>query len=129
MKQTLVQNKYPVFTLELGKDETTFRSVDEIIAFLKKKTQAAGIAWIGVFDHYAYTQGLENGEISDDIVDAKNALCCFGFKLNDPSVMALRPRSIGVVEMRDKFVINFLEAPMPRANEALEKWAKELRNA
>lgn len=42
--------------------------------------------------------------------------------------MAVRPRSIGVVDLGDRFVVTFMEAPMPPANEAMEAWAKSLRN-
>jgi hypothetical protein len=38
--------------------------------------------------------------------------------------MAVRPRSIGVVEKADRFVITFLEAPMPLANAAMDGWVK-----
>jgi hypothetical protein len=40
--------------------------------------------------------------------------------------MAVRPRSIGVVEKADRFVVPFLEAPMPLANAAMEGWVKAL---
>lgn len=129
MKQTLLQEKYPVYELELGKNETTFTSVDEIVDYLKQKVEEHPVAVnIAVFDHYAHTSSLPNGDISPDIKDAKNVVFCFGIALPNPHVAAVRPRSIGVVEMEDKFVINFLEAPMPVANEAMENWAKSLKN-
>lgn len=48
--------------------------------------------------------------------------------LPGPEALALRPRSIGVAELADKFVISFLEAPMPVANTAMEQWAHDLRS-
>jgi hypothetical protein len=42
--------------------------------------------------------------------------------------MAVRPRSIGVTEYADRFVINFLEPPMPPATEAMEAWVRGLRD-
>ena len=36
MKHTLLQERYPVFTLEVEKQETDFSTTDEIIAFLKQ---------------------------------------------------------------------------------------------
>lgn len=129
MKQLLVQEKYPVFQLELGRDETTFESVDEIIGFLRARIEEHPAArFIAVFDHYAHTRALETGEIGEGIRDAKNIVFCFGIALPSPSVMAVRPRSIGVTETHDGFVVNFMEAPMPVANTAMEKWAKALRD-
>ena len=44
-----------------------------------------------------------------------------------PNVLAVRPRSIGIVDCGDKFIINFMEAPMKPANEAMESWATALK--
>jgi len=43
--------------------------------------------------------------------------------------MGVRPRSFGVAEKDDSFVISFLEAPNPEANAAMEEWAKSIANA
>ena len=34
---------------------------------------------------------------------------------------------IGIADMGEKFVISFMEAPMQPANEAMERWTRELR--
>jgi hypothetical protein len=129
MKQTLFQEKYPVFYLEVDKSETTFQSVPEILAYFKEKVDAHPVArYIGEFDHYGHTKQLEEGEINPEILDAKHILFCFGLRLPTPRAMAVRPRSIGVCEMADKFIIDFLEAPMPMANATMEEWAKAVRN-
>jgi hypothetical protein len=129
MKQTLFQEKYPVFYLEIPKSETTFKTVDEIIAFLKDKVEQHNVArFIGTFDHYSHTQSIPEGEINPDIKAAQHLIFCFGIKLPTPRAMAVRPRSIGVCEFEDEFVIDFLEAPMPVANAAMEQWAKDIRN-
>jgi len=125
MKQITVMEKYPVFTLEVAKTETSYQTIDEILAYFKTQIEAHPIAvYIGEFDHYAHTSSLEVGEISADIKDAKNIICCFGKVLPKPEVLAVRPRAIGVAEMAESFVISFLEAPNPDANAAMEKWAK-----
>ena len=36
MKQTLLQEKYPIFVAEIGKNETTYRSVDELVAYYQE---------------------------------------------------------------------------------------------
>ncbi len=129
MKQSLFQEKYPVFTLELDKSETRFASVDEIIAYFKEKIESHPVArFIAVFDHYTHTKSLPNGDVAEGIVDAKHIIFCFGIALPNPGVMAVRPRSIGVTETKSGFVVNFMEAPMPPANQAMEAWAKSLKN-
>lgn len=129
MKQSLVQETYPVFTLEVDKSETTFRSVDDILEFLKKKVETHRAAtYIATFDHYAHTSSLKEGKIDSSIQDAKNIVFCFGFTLPNPQILGLRPRSIGVAETDDCFVISFMEAPMPVANVAMESWAMAIRN-
>ena len=130
MKQSMLQEKYPIYTLELGKNETSLKGVDAIIDYLKQKVEAHPAArFIAVFDHYSHTQSLEKGEINPDILDAKNLVFCFGIKLPNPQVLAVRPRSIGVTETKGGYVINFLEAPMPEANETMENWVKSIVEA
>ena len=130
MKQITVMEKYPVFTIEISKDETTYKNVDEIIEYLKTQIEAHPVATvIGVFDHYAHTASLEVGEIADTIKNAKNLICCFGKALPKPEVLAVRPRSFGVADMGDSFVVSFLEAPNPDANNAMEKWVKAIANS
>jgi len=125
MKQITVMEKYPVFTIEVSKTEVKYKSVDEILAYLKEKIDSHPIAvYIGEFDHYSHTSSLEVGSIAEDIKDAKNIICCFGKSLPKPEVIAVRPRSIGVVELGDSFIISFLEAPNPDANNAMESWVK-----
>ena len=125
MKQITVMEKYPVYTLRVEKSETGYQTIDAIFDYLKQQIEAHPIATdIGEFDHYAHTTSLEVGEVSDEIKAAKNLVCCFGKVLPKPEVLAVRPRSIGVAELDDAFVISFLEAPNPDANKAMETWAK-----
>ena len=129
MKQSLLQEKYPVLDIEIEKSETTFNNVDEIIEYFRTQIENHPVAkFISIFDHYAHTRSLEEGTISDEILDAKNIVFCFGIALPNPHVMAVRPRSIGVTETKNSFVIAFMEAPMPIANNAMEAWAKGVRN-
>lgn len=128
MKQTLLQEKYPVFVAEIDKAETSCQSIDEVVAYLKDKIAAnPKVQFIGVFDHYAHTKRIE-GEINPEIKAAFDVIFCFGFALPNPQVLAVRPRSIGVADMGGKFVVSFMEAPMKPANEAMEAWAKGLRD-
>jgi hypothetical protein len=125
MKQTMFQEKYPIYTLEVGKDECRFKSVDEIVDYLKEKIEEHPAAcFIAEFDHYAHTQSLPKGEVAENIQAAKNVVFCFGIQLPNPQVMAVRPRSIGVVELAEHFVLTFLEAPVKAANDSMEAWAR-----
>ncbi|BCD67182.1 DUF6858 family protein [Nitratiruptor sp. YY09-18] len=129
MKQITFMEKYPLFTLELNKNETKYKSVDEIIVYFKEKIEAHPVAtYIATFDHYAHTKSLADGQINPDIQAAKNIVFCFGKELPKPEVMGVRPRSIGVADLGEKFVVSFLEAPNPTAHAAMEEWAKGLRS-
>jgi len=129
LKQTLRQETYPVYCLELCRDETNYRSVDEIVHYLKACIKAHRSArFIAEFDHYAHTLSLPEGRIGDGIRAAKNLVFCFGITLPDPRALAVRPRSIGVAETSVGFIVTFIEAPMPIANTAMEDWANGLRN-
>lgn len=127
MQQTLLQEKYPVYTMELPKSETDLADTAAIIGYLQECIEAHPVArLIATFDHLEHTRSLPESEISPDILAARHVLFCFGTHLTNPQVMAVRPRSIGVVELADRFVVTFLEAPMPLANNAMEGWVKAL---
>jgi hypothetical protein len=129
MKQITVMEKYPVFTLEIDKKETSYKNIDDIFKYIKDQIESHPVAtYIGEFDHYTHTSNLEVGQINDAIKDAKNLICCFGKMLPKPEILAVRPRAVGVAEMENSFVVSFLEAPNPDANAAMEKWAKGIAN-
>jgi len=128
MKQTTFKEKFPVFTLEILKSESRFQTTDEIISYFQEKISNHPVAtFIALFDHFSHTKNLENSEIMDGIIDAKNIIFCFGQELPSPLVLAVRPRSIGVVEFSEKFVISFMETPKPQVTEILEKWVLSLK--
>jgi hypothetical protein len=129
VKQTLLQEKYPIYCLEIDRGETSYRTLDEIMDYLKGCIEAHSAAcFIADFDHYAHTKSLPQGQIGEGILAARNLVFCFGIALPDPHVLAVRPRSIGVAETPEGFLVTFMEAPMPVANTAMEEWAKGLRN-
>ena len=124
-----LMDKYPISVLKIAKDSTIFKTVDEILAHLKSKIDIHPVAtFIAIFDHYTHTSNLNNGEIADDILDAKNIICCFGKQLPDPTLISVRPRAIGVAEMSDKFVVSFIDAPNPQAHDAMVLWVKSIVN-
>ncbi|MFO7808637.1 MAG: hypothetical protein R6V24_04710 [Guyparkeria sp.] len=68
------------------------------------------------------------GEVAEGILAAGHVVFCFGMKLPNARVMAVRPRSIAVTEFDDHSIVNFLEPPVPVATEAMERWVKALRD-
>jgi hypothetical protein len=124
MQRSVSHEKLAICTVEVAKSETRLRSLDEIVDYLRACIEAEPLArFIAVFDHYAHTRSLRNGVIAEGIRAATNLVFCFGITLPDPQALALRPRSIGVCELDDQYVLTFAEAPMPVANLAMERWA------
>ena len=127
MTKSVIMDKYQINSIEIDKVDIEYKNVDEIIKYLEDKIENDPIAkFIAIFDHYEHTKGLESGEISDAITDAKNIIFCFGQKLPNPSIMAVRPRSIAVAEEKDSFTISFMEAPMTPMNDKMVAWVKAL---
>lgn len=128
MEEELRHESYPMLVYELRKDETRLSSVDQIIAFLRGCIEEH--RWslaIAEFDHYAHTRSLDAGQVDGEILAAKNIIFCFGLTLADPGALGLRPRSIGVCELLDRFVLSYMQAPMPVANTVIRDWLESLR--
>ncbi len=129
MNKTVIQDMYLVTTQEVAKTNTTYTSVQEIEVFLKAQMQAHPVvAYIGTFDHYAHTASLEGGMIPADIKAAINVMCCFGIAIPNPVFMGVKPLSIAVVETTNSFVLSFVEAPAPSAQQAMESWVAAIEN-
>lgn len=127
MQQTLAEELFPVFTLELDKNEVRLADVDAIIAYLKTHIVNHPLArFIATFDHLQHTQSLADGQADENILAAKNIVFCFGITLQDPRAMAFRPRSIGVADIGESYIITFMETPMPVANATMENWVKSI---
>ena len=127
MEKTLFKDKYPIYKTTIHKTELPHTSIDEIFDFLKEEISIHPVAtYVGEFDHYSHTSCLAESSIDSSIKNAKNILFCFGKELMVPEVLAVRPRSIGIAELENEFVITFMEAPNPLANESMQKWIKAL---
>lgn len=129
MTKTTLMDKYPLLTLDIAKSDTNYKNIPEILAYFKNKIDNDKIAkYIAVFDHYDHTQGLgDDGFIAEEILDVQNIIFCFGPKIPNALVPAVRPRSIAIVEYKDKFTLSFMEAPMPTMSEKMEMWVKGLQ--
>jgi len=120
-----LQDKYPVHSSRVAKRPGR-ASAAELVAELKRKIAAHGTArHIGDFDHFTHTRAL-GGEMPLGLIDARNVVFCFGPKIDDPKVLAVRPRAFGVAEFADHFVVSFMDAPAPAANEAMRQWLAAL---
>lgn len=129
MKQMMFKEKYPIFTLEVMKNETKFKDIDAIFEFFKAKIDAHPIAkYIAEFDHMAHTKSLPDNAVQQGMIDAKNLVFCFGKEIPTPKILAVRPRSIGVAEYEDRFDISILEVPNENLHQLLEGWIKEIVN-
>jgi hypothetical protein len=129
VKYELLQDKFPIFKLEISKSETRFRSAQDLVNHFKQLIDEHKVTrFIGEFDHYSHTRGLDNGVIADGIIDARNVVFCFGSKLPAPEMLAVRPRSIGIAETQNGFTLSFMEAPMAIANATMESWIKDVVN-
>jgi hypothetical protein len=125
VQRSLLQDKYPIYSLQIPKAKCRFDSIEGILGHLKACVEAHPFAvFISTFDHYSHTKSLADGEMAPDIKDARNFIFCFGHKLPSPQMLAMRPRAIGVAETQDAYHLSFLEAPMAFANEAMESWVK-----
>ena len=127
MTKTIFMDKYPVYSLELNKTEIEQSTASEIIEYFKSKIDTHPVAtFIANFDHYEHTKSID-GTINPEILDAKNIVFCFGMAIPNTKILAARPRSIGVAELADKFVIEFIEAPNEKLHDVMEMWSKELK--
>jgi len=126
MQQKIFKEKYPIFSLEFTKKESKFDSVPAILDFLHSLVEAHPKAVnIARFDHFSHTKSI-GGDIGEGIADAQNLILCFGMQLPSADPVAVRPRSIGVTDMGNSFIVNFMEAPNPVANDTMEAWVKQL---
>jgi hypothetical protein len=128
MKKTIFMDKYPVYSLELNKDEISKKTMQEIVEYFVDKIEKHPVSVnIAVFDHYTHTTKI-NGTINDEILDAKNVIFCFGAAIPNSKILAARPRSIGISEFKDKFSIDFIEAPNEKLHDVMEAWSIDLKS-
>jgi len=128
MKQSIFKDKYPVWTLELEKQEVQLQDIDSIATYFKTKIDNHPIAtFIAIFDHMKHTKSFDDAQINPEIKDIKNIIFCFGKEIPNTKVAAVRPRSIAVCELEDKWVIEFLEAPNETLHNVMEQWSKDLK--
>lgn len=120
------QETYPIYSAEIAKHDQG-PNIEDLITRLQQSLQEyERVQYIATFDHYTHTHRQSDGEIAEDIKDARNLIFCVGRRLPSPLAPALRPRSIGVVETEDRFVISYMQAPMQLANEIMKDCVEQL---
>ena len=126
MEKIVFMDKYPIHSLTLRKTELRYKSMAELVAYFKEKITTHPVAqFIAVFDHYAHTKAL-GGEIMEGLKDVQNVVFCFGNAIPNTKIVAVRPRSIGICEFEDRFVIEFMEAPKEEIHTIMQLWTKAL---
>ena len=127
MTKSLLMDKYPIVSTTINKESTNCKNVSDFLNYFKNKIENDPVAkFITTFSNYEHTSSLEVGEINEEIIDAQNVIFCFGPKIPNPQILAVRPRSIAVVETKANFVISFMEAPNEMMSEKMENWVKEI---
>jgi len=128
MQTKQFKDEYPIYTMSLSKEVSDANNITELISYFQEKIATHPVAtYIGMFDHYSHTASLKEGNIAPEVLDAQNIMFCFGKEIVNPEVLAVRPRSIGIVEYQDRYVISFMKAPNPVANDAIVDWVKSLK--
>lgn len=126
MEQKLALGKYPIFSKELSKSQIKYSSAEDILNYFKAQIDANPmVAYIGTFDHYNHTKSI-GGQVPADIKDIQNIIFCFGPQVPNVDIVAVRPRSIGVTELENSFVVNFMEAPGAMPNQVMMQWVAGL---
>ena len=127
MTRSILLDTHPMYAIRFLKNEMKFSRISQIVEHFQAKIEENPEAvFITLFDHYAHTKSL-NGEIREDILDAKNLLFCFGHGIKNIEILAFRPKSIAICELEDSFVFEFLETPRPEVNQWISSWIKALK--
>ena len=122
------KDEYPIYSIKLSKKEGTLSDMRSLMDYFSDKIKSHPVAtYIGEFDHYAHTTSLKEGTVAPEVLDAQNIMFCFGKEIVNPEVLAVRPRSLGVVAYKEHFVISFMKAPNPAANDTIISWVTALK--
>ena len=128
MTKSIFKDKFPINSIEINKNKTTFKSANEIaIYFQNKITQHPVAKNISIFDNFEHTSNI-NGAIQDGIISAFVVIFCVGKEIPSAKILALRPRAFGITEFENSFSIDFMDAPSDNLTDVMSAWTKELIN-
>ncbi len=126
MQKIVFKDRYTIWKCEIEKNKIIYSDIEEIISYFKHKIKTHPFAkYLFLFDHYKHIKSI-NGKILPDVIDMKNIVFCYGPDILDIEIAALRPRSIGICELKDSYIIEFMQAPSDKAHESMVEWTKEL---
>ncbi len=119
MEKKIINEEFPIYYKEIAKRDTSYKHIGEIIAALQTRLadnpSAQVIAVFNLYDHVR----MRDGQVADEILGAQNLLFCVANAIPNSDLVALRPRSIGLTEFADRFVLNFMEAPAHPVTETM----------
>ena len=125
MEQKLALGKYPIFSHEVNKNSCKYKTASEIVNYLKTQIDNNPMVAFIVFLIIMLIQKINPaGGIPSNILDIKNIVFCFGPQVPNIDIVAVRPRSIGITELANSFVINFMEAPAAMPNQVMMGWVQ-----
>ena len=126
MEHSLALGKFPIYSTIISKNK--FSNTQELIGYFKSQIENhPQVSYIATFDHYNHTKSI-GGDIPTEIKDIQNIIFCFGMQVPTIDIVAIRPRSIGVTEFEDRFVINFMEAPGAMPNKVMAEWVAQIED-
>ena len=129
MQQALLRDDDPVCTLELEKSKTRHADMDALLAALKARVDAhPAAAYIATLDHESNPGGRAGQNVAADYVASKLMVFSSEVDMPNPGVLVVRPRTVGVTEFADRFVINFVVAPASVGTDPMEDWVRALRD-
>ena len=129
MKQVQMLDKFPVYTMDILKTETLYKTADEILEALISKIESHPTgSIISIFDHYGHVDAQKDSVIDSSILDSKSIIFCLASAIPNAMIGALRPRTIAINELEDKYVLNFLEAPMEGPTKIMQEWVTGIKN-
>lgn len=129
MQQALLREDDPVCTIELEKSKMRHANMDALLAALKARVDAhPTAAYIATVDQESNLDARARQNAAVDYVASKLMVFSFEVDMPNPGVLVVRPRTVGVTEFADRFVINFIVVPTSMANDPMEDWVHALRD-
>ncbi len=125
----MLNGRYPAMIPELEKSDRICQTVEDVGDYFRARiAENPKTQFIGVFDHFAHTRKIGGDWGGKSIREfARRRASSSASRSPHPQILALRPRSTGVADMGDRFVVSFMEAPVQRANVAMESRSPGLR--
>ncbi|MBN2234680.1 MAG: hypothetical protein JW706_05980, partial [Opitutales bacterium] len=119
------RGKFPIYSINLAKNPLYY-DLPSVAAALKSRISGHPVArHVADFDHQAFDPS-NNEERPAGLKNAMNVLFCLGPKMEEPHVIAIKPRSFGIAEYDRHFTISFMEAPSDKATETMKEWVRSL---